>query len=186
MKRYVSVCVLCLVAGIVGAMGPGSGTGAGSSASGGGSAGSSASGGGSNGLHEEGSQAIRLYNQGVKLVRARKFAEAQAKFRQALTETPNFAEAHNNLGYSLRMTGPQYYPIALEHFNKAIQLKPNLAEAYECRGVVLLKMGRKAAAEKDLATLKTLRPDLAAELDQVINTGRENDNSAGISPKQSG
>ena len=127
MKRYVSVCVLCLVAGIVGAMGPGSGTGAGSSASGG-SAGSSASGGGNNGLHEEGSQAVRLYNQGVKLVRARKFAEAQAKFMQALTETPNFAEAHNNLGYSLRMTGPKYYPIALEHFNKAIQLKPNLGK----------------------------------------------------------
>jgi hypothetical protein len=34
-------------------------------------------------------------------------------------------------------------------------------------------MGRKTAAEKDLATLKTLKPKLAAELERVIKTGKE-------------
>jgi tetratricopeptide (TPR) repeat protein len=104
---------------------------------------------------------------------AKKFAEAQVKFEQALSENSNFAEAHNNLGYSLRKQGPQNYSKALEHYNKAIQLKPNLAEAYEYRGVLFLKMGRRADAEKDLATLRALNPKLATELEQVIQTGNE-------------
>ena len=66
---------------------------------------------------------------------ANKFAEAQVKFQQALSENPKFAEANNNLAFSLRKQGPQNYSQALEHYNKAIQLKPNLAEAYEYRAV---------------------------------------------------
>jgi hypothetical protein len=34
-------------------------------------------------------------------------------------------------------------------------------------------MGRKADAENDLATLKKLNPHLAAELEQYIKTGKE-------------
>jgi Flp pilus assembly protein TadD len=122
---------------------------------------------------EQGDRPVQVYNQGIQLMHAKKFAEAQVKFEQALTEIPNFAEAHNNLGYSLRKQGPQNYSSALEHYNKAIQLNPTLAEAYEYRGVLFLKMGRKADAEKDLATLKTLKPKLATELEQVIQTGNE-------------
>jgi hypothetical protein len=44
-------------------------------------------------------------------------------------------------------------------------------------------MGRKTAAEKDLATLKTLRPKLATELERVIKAGRNENKSA---MKQSG
>ena len=122
---------------------------------------------------EQGAQPVQFYNQGIQLMHAKKFAEAQVKFEQALAENPNFAEAHNNLGYSLRKQGPQNYSKALEHYNKAIQLKPNLAEAYEYRGVLFLKMGRKVDAEKDLATLKALQPKLANELEEVIQTGSE-------------
>jgi tetratricopeptide (TPR) repeat protein len=124
---------------------------------------------------EQGAQPVQVYNQGIQLMHAKKFAEAQVKFEQALAENPNFAEAHNNLGYSLRKQGPQNYSKALEHYNKAIQLKPNLAEAYEYRGVLFLKMGRKVDAEKDLATLKGLKTKLANELEQVIQTGNEED-----------
>jgi tetratricopeptide (TPR) repeat protein len=102
-----------------------------------------------------------------------KLAEAQALFAHALTETPRFAEAHNYLGYSLQMQGSQNYLTALEHYNRAIQLKPNLAEAYEYRGVLLLKMGRKSAAGKDLATLKTLNPELAVALERAMKRGKE-------------
>src|ERR1700756_5333734 len=122
---------------------------------------------------EQGAQPVQVYNQGIQLMHSKKFAEAQVKFEQALAENPNFAEAHNNLGYSLRKQGPQNYSKALEHYNKAIQLKPNLAEAYEYRGVLFLKMGRKVDAEKDLATLKALKPKLANELEEVIQTGNE-------------
>ena len=125
--------------------------------------------------NEQGAQPVQFYNQGVQLMHAKKFAEAQVRFEQALSQNPNFAEAHNNLGYSLRKQGPQNYSKALEHYNKAIQLKPDLAEAYEYRGVLFLKMGRKADAEKDVATLKALKPKLASELEEVIQTGKEED-----------
>src|ERR1700724_303111 len=105
---------------------------------------------------EQGAQPVQVYNQGIQLMHAKKFAEP-----------------HNNLAFSLRKQGPQNYAQALEHYNKAIQLKPNLAEAYEYRGVLFLKLGRKVDAEKDLATLKTLHPKLATELEHVIQTGNE-------------
>ena len=137
------------------------GSGAGSSGSSGSSGGGTASGGGSGTSQlDADSQAVRFYHEGVRAVNLKNFAQAQAKFEQALTENPKFAEAHNSLGYALQMEGPQYYPISLEHYNRAIQLKPNLAQAYEYRGVLLLRMDRKTAAENDLATLKALKSNL--------------------------
>jgi tetratricopeptide (TPR) repeat protein len=154
MKRYLSLCIVYIIAtsAVFGA---------------GGRAGSGAL------KREQGAQPVEVYNQGIQLMHAKKFAEAQVKFQQALSENPSFAEAHNNLAYSLRKQGPQNYAKALEHYDKAIQLKPDLAEAYEYRGVLFLKMDRKVDAEKDLATLKTLNPKLATELEHVIQTGNE-------------
>jgi tetratricopeptide (TPR) repeat protein len=173
MNRYVSLFVLYLIAGSV--FGMGSGTGGGGSGS---SGGGTASGGGSNTSQTgEGGRAVRLYDQGVRAINSKKFAEAQARFAQALTENPLFAEAHSYLGYSLQMEGTQNYLMALDHYNRAIQLKPNLAQAYEYRGALLLKMGRKSAAEKDLATLKTLNPRLAVELERVMKKGKESSRS---------
>jgi len=37
---------------------------------------------------------------------AKKYGQAQAKFEQAIRANPNFAEAHNNLGFTLRQQGP--------------------------------------------------------------------------------
>lgn len=62
---------------------------------------------------------------------AKRFAAAQTKFEQAIRDNPNFAEAHNNLGFTLRQQGPQNYSKALEHYSMATQLKPNMAETYE-------------------------------------------------------
>src|SRR6201988_2391218 len=154
MKRYLSLFAIYIIA-------TGAAFGAGSRAGGGAL------------KKEEGAQPVQIYNQGIQLMQAKKFVEAQVKFQQALSENPNFAEAHNNLAYSLRKQGPQNYSKALEHYNKAIQLKPNLSEEYEYRGVLFLKMGRKVDAEKDLATLKALKPKLANELEEVIQTGNE-------------
>ena len=96
---------------------------------------------------------------------------------QALRSNPRFAEAHNYLGYSLVMEEPPNYLMALEHYNRAIQLKPNLAVAYDYRGMLLLKMDRKSAAEKDLATLRRLNPGLAVELERVMKKGKESSGS---------
>ena len=94
------------------------------------------------------------YNQGVALMKAKRYAAAQAKFEAALKVNPRFAEAHNNLAFCLRKQSPANYNLALEHYNEAIKLNPNLAEAYEYRGVLYVEMNRKADAEKDLAKLK--------------------------------
>ena len=169
-RLYLGVCFLCI--GTAAAMGSGSGGGGGSSAE------------SPPQQQEVGSSAFKVYNQGVDLMRAKKFGAAQVKFEQAIHDNPDFAEAHNNLGFTLRQQGPQNYAKALEHYNKAIQLKPSMAETYEYRGVLFAKMGKKSDAEKDLATLKRLNPKLAGELTDFLKTGKEEDEYAPTSPKQ--
>jgi tetratricopeptide (TPR) repeat protein len=170
MKRYLTIYVFCI--GTVAAMGSGSGGGGGGSAE-------------NNPLRQEvGTSAFKVYNEGVDLMHAKKFAAAQIKFEQAIRDNPKFAEAHNNLGFTLRQEGPQNYSKALEHYSKAIQLKPNMAETYEYRGVLFAKMGRRADAQKDLATLKKLNPKLAGELEEFLKTGKEEDEYGPTSPKQ--
>ena len=113
------------------------------------------------------------YNEGVALMKARKYADAHAKFEAALKIDPNLAQAHNNLAFSLRKQSPANFNRALEHYNEAIRLNPRLAQAYEYRGVLYSEMNRKADAEKDLATLKKLNPKLAGDLEAAIKTGKE-------------
>src|SRR5258708_32203167 len=126
---------------------------------------------------------IKTYNQGVELMLAKRFPEAQAKFEQAVKENPRFAEAHNNLGYTLRKQGAANYQKSLEHYNTAIELKPKLAEAYMYRGVLYTEMGRKIDAQADLAALQKLNPQLAKELAEVIKTGKEEDQFYVLSSK---
>jgi tetratricopeptide (TPR) repeat protein len=114
-------------------------------------------------------------------MKAKQFARAQASFEQAVRQDPDFAEAHNNLAFCLRKQGSQNFQKSLEHYDKAIGLKPGLAAAYEYRGVLYMEMGRKADAEKDLATLKKLDPHLAGDLEAYIKTGKEDEGLYGAS-----
>src|ERR1700730_2529160 len=70
---------------------------------------------------------LTIDNQDVELMLAKRCPEAQAKFEQAVKENPRFAQAHNNLGYTLRKQGTANYQKSLEHYNTAIELKPKLA-----------------------------------------------------------
>jgi len=115
-------------------------------------------------VREDSDPAITICNQGVELMLAKRFPEAQAKFEQAVKENPRFAEAHNNLGYTLRKQGAANYQKSLEHYDIAIELKPKLAEAYMYRGVLYTEMGRKSDAQADLATLQKLNAQLARDL----------------------
>ena len=140
MKRFMSVCICCLV-GTAAAMGPGGSSGTG---------GSSGSTGGSVLQPEVGISAIQAYNRGVDLMHAKKFAAARVKFEQAIQANPRLAEAHKNLGFTLSQQGPQNYSKALEHYNKAIQIKPKMAEAYEYRAKLLSRMEEKPMQKKTL------------------------------------
>jgi len=125
-------------------------------------------------------QAITTYNDGVKLLLEKRYAEAQAKFEAALAFEERLAEAHNNLAFSLRMQGPQHAERALKHYNRAIEIKPDLAQAYMYRGVLFTQMGDLKRASADLERLLKLDRNLAAQLEAVIVGRVTGDARAGI------
>jgi tetratricopeptide (TPR) repeat protein len=115
-----------------------------------------------------GARAVRAYNGGVKLMRDKKYAAAQKKFEQALAVDEALAEAHNNLAFSLRLQGTHNFERALTHYNRALELKPELARAYMYRGVLFVQMGDLDRARADHAKLLGLDQELAAKLERII------------------
>ncbi len=129
------------------------------------------------------SPAVSAYNQGVELMKNKRFAQAQGKFEEAVRLDPDFAEAYNNLAFTLRRQGSANFQKSLAFYNKAIQLKPKLAEAYMYRGVLYTQMGRTKDAQADLALLKKLNRGLAKELEEFMQTGKEEDYLYGATKK---
>ena len=121
--------------------------------------------------------AIRQYNDGVALLVSRQFREAQQKFEAALALDDQLAEAHNNLAFSLRMQGRHNFAASLAHYNRAIALKPTLAQAYMYRGVLFVQQGEIASARQDLERLRGLDAKLAADLERALNGSPEGDKS---------
>ena len=119
------------------------------------------------------SEDIKIYNKGVKLMLDKKFVKAEKQFREALEINERFAEAHNNLAYTLRKQGADHFDEALVHYNRAIELNPNLPEPYMYRGVLYVQMGNKSLALKDHEKLLAMNSPLAEELDYVVVNGRE-------------
>mgnify|MGYP000511549948 CR=1 FL=1 len=119
------------------------------------------------------SEDVQTYNAGVVLMIDKKFALAEKQFRKALALNDRFAEAHNNLAYTLRKQGPEHYDQALKHYNRAIALKPGLDEPYMYRGVLYVQMGKKSMALEDHSVLVARSSPLADELQFVVENGRE-------------
>lgn len=72
----------------------------------------------------------------------KRFAEAEAAYRRALEIRPDYAEAHNNLGYLLRLT--KRFAEAEAAYRQALAIKPDYAEARWSLGLLLLYLGRLA------------------------------------------
>jgi tetratricopeptide (TPR) repeat protein len=126
-------------------------------------------------------KAVTTYNEGVALLLDKRYAAAQAKFEAALAQDEKLAEAHNNLAFSLRMQGAQNFDRSLRHYDRALELKPELAQAYMYRGVLFTQMGDLARARADHERLLRLDPSLAAELEAVIVGRASGYGRAGIS-----
>ena len=126
---------------------------------------------------------VSQYNSGVKYMQKGNYKKAQAKFEDALAKNPNMAEAHNNLGYSLRKQGAQNYEAALRQYNRAIEIDVNLAEAYMYRGVLHMLMGNEGKALDDHRTLTKLNRKLAEALQAAIASGEEPDGLEGLAKK---
>jgi Flp pilus assembly protein TadD len=116
---------------------------------------------------------VKQYNKGVELMMEKEFEAAEKYFRRALDKRESFAEAHNNLAYVLRKQGPKNFEEALKHYNRAVELKPQMAEPLMYRGVLHVQMGEKQLARKDLAQLNDMQSSLAVELAYVIENGQE-------------
>jgi tetratricopeptide (TPR) repeat protein len=128
-------------------------------------------------------QAITTYNDGVKLLLDKRYPEAQAKFEAALGLEERLAEAHNNLAFCLRMQGKGNFERALKHYNRAIELKPTLAQAYVYRGVLFTQMGDLKRAAADHERLLKLDRNLAAQLEAAIMRRVTGDDRLGIAPQ---
>jgi Flp pilus assembly protein TadD len=126
-------------------------------------------------------RAVLAYNAGVKQMLEKRYGAAQQKFEEALAADERLAEAHNNLAFSLRMQGAANFARALKHYNRALELKPELARAYMYRGVLFTQQGDLAKARADHARLLNLDPALAAKLDAVIQGGGATDGYEGLS-----
>jgi tetratricopeptide (TPR) repeat protein len=125
-------------------------------------------------------RAISTYNEGVTLLRDKHYSAAQEKFEQALALDEALAEAHNNLAFSLRMQGMHNFGRALTHYNRAIELKPNLAQAYMYRGVLFTQMGDLTRARADHAQLLQLDQELAARLERLMAGAGQSDDYDGL------
>ncbi len=124
--------------------------------------------------------AVTAYNDGVRLMLAKQYPAAQQKFEEALLQDNALAEAHNNLAYSLRMQGTRNFDRALLHYNRALELKPGLAQAYMYRGVLFTQMGDLTRARADHAKLLALDKGLAAKLEKIIADGGGTDGYDGV------
>lgn len=87
-------------------------------------------------------------------------ASAQAHFRHALELDPKFARAHVELAnaYSLSISysgarADEVKPKALDAISQAMELKPDLAEAYAAKGLLLMIVGYQQDGTEQQATL---------------------------------
>ena len=99
-------------------------------------------------------------NLGVLLQHAQgRLKEAEESCRQAITLKPDYAEAHYNLGNTLKKQGR--LDEAEASYTQAITLKPDYAEAHYNLGNTLKELGRLEEAETNYRKAIALKPDYA-------------------------
>ena len=81
----------------------------------------------------------------------------EASYRQAIALKPDYAEAHSNLGNTLKELGR--LGEAEASFTKAISLKPDFAEAHSNLGLTLKELGRLDEAKASYTQALTLKPE---------------------------
>ena len=59
------------------------------------------------------------------------------------------------------------YELSIEDYTKAIELKPDYAEAFYYRGGSWLRLGEKEKAKEDLTAARDLRMDAIIALDKI-------------------
>ncbi len=95
--------------------------------------------------------------RGRAALEARRFAEAAAEFRKAITRQPDSIPAHFNLGAALSQTGDLRG--AVEQFEKTLRLDPNHANAHYNLGLLLAQLNQHEQAITHLRFTVNASPD---------------------------
>jgi tetratricopeptide (TPR) repeat protein len=106
-------------------------------------------------------------NLGMHFMIAQRSADAIPHFEAAVRISPDYADAHNNLGFVLSQT-PDRIPDAIKQYEAALRLKPDYAEAHNGLGTALVRSGDCAAAIPHFEAALHLKPD---QPDAIFNLG---------------
>ena len=102
---------------------------------------------------------------GKQALEARDWKQAAGRFAKAALRDPGNADLQNYLGYSYRHLGR--YELALEHYQRALEIDPRHKGAHEYIGEAYLETGDLASAERHLAILKSLCPLSCEQLEDL-------------------
>lgn len=104
-----------------------------------------------------------MHLQAAEALRARgRLPEAHEHCVAAVRAFPALAEAHNNLGTSLKEL--KRFPEARAAYRRAVELNPSLAEPHLNLGICLLEDGQEPDARAHFARALELRPESALAL----------------------
>jgi tetratricopeptide (TPR) repeat protein len=93
-----------------------------------------------------------------------RFEEGIAELEWFLSRHPEDAAGHFELGMALNESEPGK---ALEHFDRALALRPDFVEAHAARGAYLYRQGKPDEALADLEFAAARRPEDAVGLDRL-------------------
>ena len=99
------------------------------------------------------------FGEAVRLQGGGWLGEAADRYRQALAIRPDYVEAHNNLGSTLRAQGR--LDEALACYERALRLRPGHPNIYNNLGVTLKALGRNEEAIGCYQRALAARPDFA-------------------------
>jgi tetratricopeptide (TPR) repeat protein len=102
--------------------------------------------------------AVAHYSLGNALVQSRT-SEAIAEYKEAVRINPDYAEALNNLGSALLLTGRTAE--AIHEYNQALQIDPAYAKAHNNLGNALVQTGRAPEAIDHYKEALRITPDSA-------------------------
>jgi 4-amino-4-deoxy-L-arabinose transferase-like glycosyltransferase len=111
----------------------------------------------------ENSRATAYYNVAVSLERRGEASSAAQSYKTALEDSPDFEQAHVNLGGLLASHGD--FEGGMAHERAALKLKPDDAIAHTDLGNALFELGRLDEAERHYRAAIAIQPDLAQARD---------------------
>ena len=100
---------------------------------------------------------MRLLAEGVELLRAKRIADATARFEAAARQDPKLPEAHYYLGVVREQASD--LPAAASEYRLALTLAPSMAEAHDRLGFVLGQQGQTDEAIAEFERAVSLEPD---------------------------